>query len=84
MVGKERIGPAHQSAAEAEWRFTDGDRFVIRSEFEVAVPGKTDRIPSGPAGAAIALSSPASPDKSCRRPPKLISRYRLHKFNRAG
>jgi hypothetical protein len=33
MVDKERIAPTHQSAAEAEWRFSDGDRFVIRYEF---------------------------------------------------
>jgi hypothetical protein len=32
MVDKERIAAAHQSAAEAEWRFSDGDRFVIRYE----------------------------------------------------
>jgi hypothetical protein len=33
MVDKEHITPTHQSAAAAEWRFDDRDRFVIRYEF---------------------------------------------------
>jgi hypothetical protein len=33
MVDKERIAPTHQSPAEAEWRFDDRDRFMIRYEF---------------------------------------------------